>query len=179
MNIASSTAFKVALLERLAPLDFGRTVAKDAAQQEEIEALIRQVEATNQSRSPGTDPNLTGMWDLLYTTSQSILGLRMPAFLRASRIVQELNGEQLTGRNSETVKFGPFALENAIEAQLIPTSPNRFDVDFVRFVIAGFIKIDVKKRKERIIAWLEITYLDEDLRISRGSKGNVFVLVKK
>lgn len=178
MTMASVTAFKGALLERLAPLDFGRTVADDPAQQEDIEALIRQVEATNQSRSPGTDPNLTGMWDLLYTTSRSILGIDKPAFLQASRIVQELNGEQLTGRNAETLKFGPFELENAIEAKLTPTAPNRFQVNFVRVVLFRLIKIELKKKEDRK-PWLEVTYLDEDLRISRGHKGNVFVLVKK
>ncbi|NEP29276.1 PAP/fibrillin family protein, partial [Moorena sp. SIO3I6] len=27
--------------------------------------------------------------------------------------------------------------------------------------------------------WLEITYLDDDLRIGRGNQGSVFVLTKK
>lgn len=178
MNVASQTAFKNALLESIAPLDFGRSIANDPAQQEEIEVLIRQVEATNQSTSPGTDPNLTGVWDMVYTTSRSVLGMNAPPFLRAKRIVQELNGEQLTGRNAETFKFGPLELENAVDAKLTPTAVNRFEVNFVRFIISRLIKINVEKN-ERFSGWLEVTYLDEDLRISRGNKGNVFVLVKK
>ncbi|MGL4881863.1 MAG: PAP/fibrillin family protein, partial [Waterburya sp.] len=27
--------------------------------------------------------------------------------------------------------------------------------------------------------WLDITYLDEDMRIGRGNEGNVFVLTKE
>lgn len=177
MNVASQT-FKATLLERVAPLEFGRTIADDPAQQEEIEALIRQVEATNTSTSPGTDPNLTGVWDMVYTTSQSVLGMKTPPFLRATRIVQELNGEQLSGRNAETFKIGPLEVENAVEAKLTPTSPSKFNVNFVRFVVARLLKINVEAN-ERFTGWLEVTYLDKDLRISRGNKGNVFVLVKK
>lgn len=178
MNVASQAPFKEALLARVTPLDFGRTIADDKEQQDDIENLIRQVEATNPSFSPGTDPNLSGVWDMTYTTSRSILGLKAPSFLRAKRIIQELNGEQLTARNAELFKFGPITIENAVEAKLTPTAPNRFDVNFVRFVIARLIKIDVEEN-ERFTGWLEVTYLDKDLRISRGSEGNVFVLVKK
>jgi hypothetical protein len=35
--------------------------------------------------------------------------------------------------------------------------------------------IDNRDRK----AWLEITYLDEDMRIGRGNEGNVFILSKE
>jgi len=36
------------------------------------------------------------------------------------------------------------------------------------------VQIDVRRREPR--GWLDITYLDEDLRIGRGSEGSVFVL---
>lgn len=178
MNVMSQTVFKDALLARVTPLDFGRTVVDDKKQQEDIENLIRQVEATNPSASPGTDPNLSGVWDMIYTTSTSILGVKSPSFLRSKRIVQELNGVELTARNAEFFKFGPLTVENAVEAKLTPTAPNRFDVNFTRFVIARFIKVNVEKNN-RFRGWLEVSYLDEDLRISRGNEGNVFVLVKR
>lgn len=170
--------FKQALLEKLEPLDFGRKVVNDKAQQEEIAELIKQVEATNPSKSPGTDPNLTAVWDLIYTTSDSILGTdRLPLFL-PDRIVQELNGEKLTGRNVEYISIGPLRIVSSIDAALKPVSPFRFDVNFLRFNLLGFISINVEKN-ERFTGWLEVTYLDEDLRISRGNRGNVFVLVKR
>lgn len=171
-------AFKQALLERLEPLDFGRKVVNDKEQKDEIEQLIKQVEATNPSKSPGTDPNLTAVWDLIYTSSDSILGSDRLPFLRPDRIVQDLNGEKLTGRNVEYITIGPFRISTAINAELMPVSPFRFDVNFVNFNFLGFININVEKN-DRFTGWLEVTYLDEDLRISRGNRGNVFVLVNK
>lgn len=174
----TTPAFKQALIDRVSPLNFGRAVADEKVQQDEIEQLIRQVEATNKSISPGTDPNLSGTWDMIYTTSTSILGTGKPSFLQASRIVQEINAAQLTARNAETFQIGPFKFENAVEAKLTPVSSTRFDVNFIKFVVFGIFSVNVENN-DRFTGWLDVTYLDEDMRISRGNKGNLFVLVKK
>eukprot|EP00177_Eucheuma_denticulatum_P002485 GFKZ01004469.1.p2 GENE.GFKZ01004469.1~~GFKZ01004469.1.p2 ORF type:complete len:211 (+),score=22.87 GFKZ01004469.1:339-971(+) len=178
MQVKVPTAFKKALLDTVAPLDFGRAVFNDQGRQDEIEELARQVEATNPSPSPGTDPNLSASWELVYTTSASIIGASRPPFFQPTRIVQEINADQLTARNLEFYKFGPLQITNSVEAKLEPVSANRFDVNFVRFVVFGFIPIDVEKN-DRFRGWLEVTYLDDDLRVSRGNRGNLFVLVKK
>lgn len=178
MQIQVPTAFKQALLDTVAPLDFGRAVFNDKARRDEIEQLARQVEATNPSPTPGTDPNLSASWELVYTTSASILGASRPPSLQPFRIVQEINANELTARNLEYYKFGPLQITNSVEAKLQPVSANRFDVNFVRFVVFGFIPIDVEKN-DRFRGWLEVTYLDDNLRVSRGNRGNLFVLVKK
>eukprot|EP00249_Psilotum_nudum_P010976 c22886_g1_i1 orf=419-1441(-) len=45
--------------------------------------------------------------------------------------------------------------------------------------ISGQLPLKFPIRNERAQSWLLTTYLDEDLRISRGDGGNVFVLVKE
>ena len=42
------------------------------------------------------------------------------------------------------------------------------------FVLNGLIKVTAP---ERARGALEITYVDDDVRVSRGDKGNLFVLV--
>lgn len=170
--------YKQALLERLEPLNFGRAIADNRKEQDEIEKLIRQVEATNKSVSPASDPNLNGVWSMIYTTSASILAAGRPNIFQASRIEQTLDAPTLTARNEEAFKFGPFEITNAVDAKLSPESSKRFHVNFVEFQVAGIFKFNVEKNS-RFSGWLEVTYLDEDMRISRGHKGNVFVLVKK
>lgn len=178
MGVTAPTAFKQALLERLAPLDKGRAVANDESKQREIEELIVQVEATNTSQAPGADPNLSAAWELIYTTSTSILGFDRPSIFQPSRVVQEIDAKNLTARNAEYYKVGPFEiLVNSVEAKLAPVSDKRFDVNFTRFVVFGFIPIDVEKN-DRFRGWLEVTYLDNDMRISRGNRGSLFVLKK-
>ncbi|MEL6764608.1 MAG: PAP/fibrillin family protein, partial [Cyanobacteria bacterium J06607_6] len=38
--------------------------------------------------------------------------------------------------------------------------------------------IDFRINRDRQSGWLEVTYLDDDLRISRGNQGSLFVLKK-
>lgn len=178
MNVAAPSAFKQALIEKVSPLNFGREVADNRKEQNEIEELIRQVEATNRSPSPGTDSNLSGEWDTIYTTSTSILGTGKPGFLQASRIVQEIDAPNLRAKNVEYFQFGPFKIVNSVDAKLTPVSAMRFNVNFIQFNILNLFTINVEKNN-RFTGWLEVTYLDENMRISRGNKGNLFVLVKK
>ena len=178
MNVAAPSVFKQALLDKVSPLKFGRTVVDNPKEQNEIEELIRQVEATNRSSSPGADSNLSGEWDTIYTTSTSILGLGKPGFLQANRIVQEIDAPNLRAKNVEYFQFGPLQIVNSVDAKLTPVSPKKFNVNFIQFNILNLFSINVEKNN-RFTGWLEVTYLDEDLRISRGNKGNLFVLVKK
>jgi hypothetical protein len=38
--------------------------------------------------------------------------------------------------------------------------------------------VDFSINADRQSGWLEVTYLDDDLRISRGNQGNLFILGK-
>lgn len=177
MTVQSPSAFKNVLLETLAPLDFGRAVIDSPSKREEIDQLIRQVEATNTSFDPSADENLSGLWETVYTTSTSVLRIGLPSFLRPIKFTQLIDAKNLFARNEETFKIGPFQFTNAVEAKLTALSKVRFDVDFTQFVVFGFIKINVEKNPN-FRGYLDVTYLDDNLRISRGSKGNSFVLVR-
>lgn len=61
-----------------------------------------------------------------------------------------------------------------VRAALTPTSASAVDVQFLEFRV-GPVKI---KAPETAKGALDTTYLDEDLRVSRGDKGNLFVLMK-
>lgn len=178
MCVTSTGDAKKALLEELMPLNFGRSVIDNPERMQEIEHMIQKIEATNKSLNPCSDPNLFGVWDMVFTTSKGILNVRTPSFLQSTRIVQQFNAEELNGQNAEEVYLGPLKLTNVVNLELKPVSPNRIDVNFVQFVVCGFLKFNVRENK-RFTGWLEVTYLDDDMRISRGHLGNVFVLVKK
>lgn len=61
-----------------------------------------------------------------------------------------------------------------MRAALTPTSASAVDVQFLEFAV-GPIKI---KAPESAKGALDTTFLDEEIRVSRGDKGNLFVLVK-
>lgn len=171
------TVYKDALLEKVLPLNFGRAVADIPREQTEIEELARQVEATNPSASTGTDPNLSAKWNMVYTTSTSILRIGFPKFLQPVEIIQYIDAANLKAKNEEVFQVGPFCFTNAVEARLTPRSAIGFDVKFIQFILFGFLKFNVEKNPA-FSGFLDVTYLDEDVRISRGNKGNLFVLVK-
>lgn len=61
-----------------------------------------------------------------------------------------------------------------MSAELTPTSASAVDVQFKEFRV-GPIKI---KAPETARGALDTTYVDQEVRVSRGDKGNLFVLVR-
>lgn len=60
-----------------------------------------------------------------------------------------------------------------VKAELTPETKSRVGVQFKEFKLLGLIPVtapDSAKGK------LDTTYLDEQLRVSRGDRGNLFVL---
>ena len=46
-------------------------------------------------------------------------------------------------------------------------------------MVKKFYPLDIGIENRDRQGWLEITYLDEDLRIGRGNEGSVFILAKE
>ncbi|KAI8477172.1 MAG: hypothetical protein J3K34DRAFT_398508 [Monoraphidium minutum] len=160
---------KQELLDYLAPLKRGLLATPE--QRAEVEARAAALERANPTPKPLASPLLNGRWRLEYTTSDSILGTSKPAFLRPSGpIYQFLDGGSLKAKNQET---GP--LYNSVDAELTPLSSSKVKVQFKTFRIFGLIPITAPPTA---VGELDVTYLDETLRISRGDKGNLFVLVQ-
>jgi hypothetical protein len=137
-----------------------------------VEKLASKLERANPTKAPLNSPLLNGKWELLYTTSDSILGASKPAFLRPSGpIYQTLDNTTLTASNQETTP-----LFNAVKAELKPVSSSKTEVQFKTFFLLGFLPV---KAPASAKGELDITYLDEGLRVSRGNKGNLFVLKMK
>jgi hypothetical protein len=146
----------------------GRGVNASDEDKARVEKLAAALEKENPTKNV-LSAALSAKWRLEYTTSDAILGTARPPFLRPyGDIYQTIDAENLTARNQETVPFF-----NAVAAELTPTSKDAVDVQFKTFYILGFIPVQAPPSAR---GPLQITYLDEDLRISRGNKQNLFVL---
>jgi hypothetical protein len=95
--------------------------------------------------------------------------------------LQSIDAEKLLARNEEWVLGG--ALKNQVRAELKPRDAGvdgqarpgtTVDVQFKRFGI-GWLRVPAPASARGV---LETTFLDDSLRISRGDKGNLFVLVR-
>lgn len=59
-----------------------------------------------------------------------------------------------------------------LTATIAPEGDKRVNVQFKKLTF-GPLKLNFESNN-----WLDITFLDSDTRISRGGRGNVFVLVR-
>lgn len=159
---------KEELFTAIVPLQRGITASEQ--DQQEVEQLIQQLEKVNPNKNSLSSPLINGQWRLIYTTSDSILGKSRPAPLRPSgKILQIIDAPNGKARNQETWPFF-----NSVKADLTPVSKSKANVQFTQFKIFGLIPVTAPDSAK---GSLDTTYLDEELRISRGDKGNVFCLV--
>lgn len=190
---------KTTLLEAIASTNRG-LLATDT-QRQAILAAIANLEDYNPTPRPLEASHLLeGDWRLLYTTSKALLNLDNFPLYKLGQVYQCIRVETNSVYNIAEI-YGLPALEGlvSVAAKFEPVSERRVQVKFQRFIIglqrlidykspAKFIQeiedgkkfpaLDFRIDSDRQQGWLDITYIDNDLRIGRGNEGSVFVLSK-
>ncbi|XP_056163224.1 probable plastid-lipid-associated protein 4, chloroplastic isoform X1 [Syzygium oleosum] len=140
------TTLKEELLEAIAPLDRGAEATPE--DQQRVDQIARKLEAVNPTKEPLKSTLLNGKWELIYTTSKSILQTQRPKFLRSITNYQGINVDTLRAQNMETWPFF-----NQVTADLTPLNTRKVAVKFDFFKIAG---LNIQRRQ------------GESLRIENG-----------
>jgi len=191
---------KAALLKTIAGKNRG-LLATDGDKQA-IAVAIAQLEDRNPTPRPlEASELLEGDWRLLYTTSRELLGIDRVPLAKLGQIYQCIRTAENTIYNIAEISGLPY-LEGlvSVAARFTPTSERRVEVKFERAII-GFTRLIGYQSPESFIqsiesgqrfaaidfaitnrdrqGWLDITYLDDDMRIGRGNEGSVFVLTKR
>jgi hypothetical protein len=193
---------KTELLEAIAATNRG--ILADEADRLAIQSLATRLEGFNPTPQPlAAQDKLTGIWRLLYTTSQELLGIdRLPLY-KLGQIYQCVYLDEARIYNIAEVLGLPYLNGLvAVAARFEAVSEKRVNVGFERGVFGlqtalgyqgpqAFIQklqtqdkfplwqgLDFQINRDRQSGWLEVTYLDDDLRIGRGNQGSLFVLRK-
>jgi hypothetical protein len=190
---------KTDLIDRLK--DMNRGLQASDRDQQAIKTAIELTEATNPTSQPCNAPTLlNGDWRLIYTTSGSLLNLGRIPLSQLGNIYQCIRTDTSSVYNIAEVNSLPYLSSLvSVVAKFAPLSDSRVQVNFVRS-IAGLQKmldyqspsawidrldsgskmpaIDFPINSPNADSWLDTTYLDDTMRISRGNQGSVFVLVK-
>ncbi|RUT02417.1 fibrillin [Dulcicalothrix desertica PCC 7102] len=166
-----------------------------------ILAYVANLEDQNPTPRPlEASEMLDGDWRLLYTTSKGLLNIdRLPLY-KLGQIYQCIRVNTNSVYNIASVYGLPY-LEGIISvvATFEPVSLTRVQVKFERSILGLSRLIDFKSPSSYIQqietgkkftaidfpinstnqqGWLDITYIDNDLRIGRGNEGSVFVLTR-
>ncbi len=190
---------KSKLLGAIAGLNRGLLAAKSDHQQ--ILEVVRRVEDENPTPQPlQAADKLNGDWRLLYTTSGELLGIDRLPFYDLGQIYQCIRVQDAAIYNVAEVQGIPYLGGLvSVAAHYEAVSEKRVNVRFERAVfglqrliqyesIRPFIEqmetgkkftavdFEIKNRDQK--GWLDVTYLDDDMRIGRGNQGSVFVLTK-
>ena len=191
---------KSELLEAIAGKNRG--LLATAADKQAILSLIAQLEDRNPTPRPVEAAELLeGDWRLLYTSSRGILGIDQLPLFKLGQVYQCIRTKESKVYNIAELYGLPY-LEGlvSVAAEYEAVSERRVKVTFKRSLSglqrlidyqspSNFIEqiesgkkftaldFPIENREQR--GWLDITYLDEDLRIGRGNEGSVFVLTKK
>jgi PAP_fibrillin len=190
---------KAALVDAIAGTNRG--ILATEQQKQAILAAIANLEDLNPTPRPVEASNLLdGDWRLLYTTSKGILNLDRIPLCKLGQIYQCIRIETKSVYNIAEIYGLPY-IEGlvSVAAKFEPVSGRRVQVKFERSIVglqrligynspATFIQeiengkkfaaIDVALNSDTQEGWLDITYIDNNLRIARGNEGSVFVLSK-
>jgi len=166
-----------------------------------ILSIIARLEDRNPTPRPlEASELLEGDWRLLYTSSRSLLNIDQIPLLKLGQIYQSIRIAEAKIYNIAEVYGLPY-LEGLISvaARFEAVSERRVQVKFERSILGlqrligyqspanlieqiasgkKFAAIDLQINNPNQQGWLDITYLDRDMRIGRGNEGNVFVLTK-
>ena len=147
----------------------------------EIPGLVSTLEQEQPANLNVDGPLLRGVWELRWSSSKQPW-LRQAAWLENLQILDPDKGR---GRNSLKLK-GPLGALASIQVEAVLELVNDKRVE-VRFQRGGWkgpqlgrLRLQLMREvNQSFPAWLDITVLDQELRICRGNAGTTFCLLRK
>ncbi|XP_058100210.1 fibrillin protein 5 homolog isoform X2 [Magnolia sinica] len=162
-----------------------------SAKKSEIEGLVKLLESHNPTPHPTENLQMVdGCWKLVYSTI-SILGakrtkLGLRDFVSLGDFLQAIDVAERKAVN--VIKFNVRGLKMltgqlTVVASFKIASKSRVDIEYKNSTIAPDQLMSIFRKNYDILlaifnpeGWLEISYVDESMRIGRDDKGNIFIL---
>ncbi|GAQ92258.1 hypothetical protein KFL_009580060 [Klebsormidium nitens] len=189
-SVRSLEVIKEELMEAVKGTDMG-IFGVPSGKKDHIERLIAELEEHNPTDSPTENlEKVAGEWTLLYSTIKILgskrtkLGLR--EFVKLGNFRQIIDVDQSQASNVidfRVTGLGLLTGSFTIDASFKPVSPTRVEIKFLKSVLVPEqLLLLFQKNYDLLLSvfnpegWLDITFSDEQLRVGRDDKGNVFVL---
>ena len=146
----------------------------------DISLMANKLESNSKFNLKSDIEKLKGIWELRWSSSNSPILSYSPLIDN----LQILNPTKSNGLNLLKPRGLDGIIGTGIVAELYPLNEIRIGVKFTH---AGFLGPNVGQKKLKALArikrdqkgWLDITYLSKNLRICRGDKGTLFILIRR
>ena len=146
----------------------------------DISLMANKLESNSKFNLKSDIEKLKGIWELRWSSSNSPILSYSPLIDN----LQILNPTKSNGLNLLKPRGLDGIIGTGIVAELYPLNEIRIGVKFTH---AGFLGPNVGLKKLKALArikrdqkgWLDITYLSKNLRICRGDKGTLFILIRR
>ena len=146
----------------------------------DISLMANKLESNSKFNLKSDIEKLKGIWELRWSSSNSPILSYSPLIDN----LQILNPTKSNGLNLLKPRGLDGIIGTGIVAELYPLNEIRIGVKFTH---AGFLGPNLGLKKLKALArikrdqkgWLDITYLSKNLRICRGDKGTLFILIKR
>jgi hypothetical protein len=152
-----------------------------AAEVPRVRELLQRLERLQPANLAAESDRLTGVWELRWSSGRQ-------AYLTVAPWLENLQLlDPRRGRAMNLLRLaGPVAplAGVAVQARISVEGTQRVGVRFVR---GGWLGPRIGERRLQLLrevnqsfpAWLDITVLDDDLRVCRGNAGTLFALVRR
>ncbi|KAG6544584.1 hypothetical protein Mapa_014006 [Marchantia paleacea] len=190
VEAASLQDVKFALLQALQGMNRG-IFGVPAPRKAEIEDLLSTLEGMNPSPRPTENLDVVkGEWRLLYSTI-SILGVKrtklgLRDFIALGDFLQIIDVDQRRAINKigfNVAGLGMLSGALTVEASYTIDSPTRVNIQYENSAIAPKQLLSLFQKNYDLLlsifnpeGWLEITYVDDTMRVGRDDKGNIFLV---
>ena len=146
----------------------------------DISLMANKLESNSKFNLKSDIEKLKGIWELRWSSSNSPILSYSPLIDN----LQILNPTKSNGLNLLKPRGLEGIIGTGIVAELYPLNEIRIGVKFTH---AGFLGPNLGLKKLKALArikrdqkgWLDITYLSKNLRICRGDKGTLFILIRR
>ena len=202
MTVQSKTT---ELLEYVRPFRIGWGRLPSVAELSRIELLASELEKENPTLAlEGDFERLAGMWECIFTSSRFVLGLDRIPFVRTSAVYQRVTVDSgsKTGRYWNIAELSRGGAVKCVcgeyaTIRLSEVDALRLDVQYEWFYFAVRIspayeghpafadELETGRHRGCIrlpfhgLGWQSTLYLSDTLRIVRGNKGGLFVMIKR
>jgi len=155
--------------------------ASSAAEAPRVRELLQRLEHLQPANLAAESDRLTGVWELRWSSSRQPY-LAVAPWLENLQLLDPRRGRAMNLLRLAGL-VAPLA-GIAVQARITVEGTQRVGVRFVR---GGWLGPRIGERRLQLLrevnqsfpAWLDITVLDNDLRVCRGNAGTLFALVRR